>query len=349
MDTYQEILFTCLHDYRRGPFDLSTQPPSPFDGAPAERYLVDLSRRASKGNTAPLKIERALRYLSGWETNGTPDPDSALVAIESLKELKLETFPRSRLTEILSADDLEPVRLIAQVHSIAAYAHYLKYILPARARIRPQYAAKESLIWNLLTAVRHAHAAAKMQFITRGVLWAGFAFQGIAELVGLSLARFKQFTPLWHAMEQREIAMFGRAGDVSFRTAYFSAGECGLGSDCWETRGLASCSGRCPAHLKPKYCSRKCQKESWPQHKGLCDAGTALGPPPSLECSRYSEKYRSELDALYSPGRVIQIEVLPEVEEGAEWPKGRVSWWKLDGASPYESRKRVTYVEKCYD
>ncbi|KAI0326276.1 hypothetical protein GY45DRAFT_126022 [Cubamyces sp. BRFM 1775] len=349
MDAYQEIRFTCLHDYRHGPFDLSTHPPSPFDGTPAARYLVSLSGRASKGNSAPLKIELALRYLSGWETRGTPDPDSALQALQPLTELKLETFPRGRLTEILSADDLEPVRLIAQVHSIAAYAYYLKYITPADARIRPSCASKENLIHNLLTAVRHAHVAAKMQFITRGVLWAGFAFQGIAETVGVPLTRFKHYTPLWHAMEQRELAMFGRAGDITFRTGYFYEGECGLGSSCWETRNLEPCSGPCPAHLKPKYCSRECRKEYWPLHKGLCDAGTALWPMPTLGCSEYPERYMQALDALHVPGLVVQIEVLPEVEEGAEWPTGRVSWWKLEGASPYEPGKTVTYVEKCYD
>lgn len=71
---------------------------------------------------------------------------------------------------------------------------------------------------------------------------------------------------------------------------------------------LKECAGKCPVDLKPRYCSKKCQKEIhvhprsrvlvrspnsayWPNHKSLCRPGRPPTPPEI--------KFRAETAALF--------------------------------------------------
>ena len=79
----------------------------------------------------------------------------------------------------------------------------------------------------------------------------------------VNVALFAQLESLWEAWNNRkeEIAREKEKREEKVgkrRNAYFCAAE-GCGIEATKKSGLKTCSGPCPANVKPAYCSRECQ------------------------------------------------------------------------------------------
>jgi hypothetical protein len=123
---------------------------------------------------------------------------------------------------------------------------------------------------DLYRAGRLADACASLGLVTPSVLWiagrvqrVGLRRQSDCKFRGVDTARFEKLDFLWEVADARaaELDAEHRMRDVKVSKApsrYRCAAE-GCGIESTRKTGLYRCSGKCPADLKPSYCSKECQ------------------------------------------------------------------------------------------
>ncbi|EIW59915.1 uncharacterized protein TRAVEDRAFT_90255, partial [Trametes versicolor FP-101664 SS1] len=223
------------------------------------------------------------RYLSGCSTTGQC-PEGALYVLDAL--LDPECDPERYVGHLAST------AVLAQAHSCAANAHFLKLmassdqildmVMDERRFRRTENALDEDpALAYFIFAVQHANLSAKLGLVSPVVLQIGFAARETGASLGVEpcqMKRSRHVRFLWGAVmanleeiydeeRKRREALHGRRGGC-----VCAAEGCGIRAEGGAT--LRACSGRCPRDLKPHYCSKTCQKKDWPAHKTVCKAGS---------------------------------------------------------------------------
>ncbi|EIW59913.1 uncharacterized protein TRAVEDRAFT_37131 [Trametes versicolor FP-101664 SS1] len=220
-------------------------------------------------------------------------PEGALTALDS--------FLDPECTETPYVGDTIPPALKAQAHSCAALAYHEKvFATPAEcAEIVVQerrFQRKETMelgvgapaFAHFVVALDHANQSVQLGLVSPIVLRLGFMMRDIGTSLGVDLSqtvRSRRFRPLWRAVDRRLEEIYVEEWKKQRRVArdpaaYVCAAEgCGIRGE--KRQALRSCAGRCPPGLKPRYCSKKCQKQDWSRHKSICKPGY-VGELPSI-------------------------------------------------------------------
>lgn len=189
----------------------------------------------------------------------------------------------SVLAPLLDLDGMHPatgvlsdmrIHVNMRANCIAAYAYLSKFNatpeqvsaaeLDAQRLSLPDGARRASdAVESILHAIDYANQAARMQFISNIVLHVGATFRDLTEHLGLDVWSFKQYAPLWQAVERHECKLFDdKHSQKSFtksevpRCAAPGCFGCLEGEDLWEF-----CRGNCAWIDKPWYCSSTCRAE----------------------------------------------------------------------------------------
>ncbi|KAI0742585.1 hypothetical protein C8Q80DRAFT_1189519 [Daedaleopsis nitida] len=127
--------------------------------------------------------------------------------------------------------------------------------------------------------------------------------------------KYGGFTHLWCAYDARntEIAEEERrhAAKVSKAPNAYICAVPGCGIAGSQKKALVRCAGKCPAHRKPHYCSKECQKKDWKGHKHYCKPDDEL--PGKIEAN--SERSDS----------TASLEEPPEMPHGYEGPERSIT------------------------
>lgn len=203
-------------------------------------------------------------------------PEGALTALDSFLDPECTETP-------YVGDTISPA-LKAQAHSCAALAYHEKvFATPVEcAEIEVQerrFQRKETMelgvgapaFAHFVVALDHANQSVQLGLVSPIVLRLGFMMRDIGTSLGVDLSqtvRSRRFRPLWRAVDRRLEEIYAEEWRKQRRAArdpaaYLCAAEgCGIRGE--ERQALRSCAGRCPPDLKPRYCSKECQKKvSW--------------------------------------------------------------------------------------
>ncbi|KAH9829819.1 uncharacterized protein C8Q71DRAFT_717681 [Rhodofomes roseus] len=278
MDKYYGVKVSCLfsyhveHDAEKGMKDLSYHF-TKFQGQA-------LYGRANEGDPDAI-LDLALRYLSGCGVR-KQSSEGALYVLDSFFDPSCD---HGYVGHNASRT------MLAQAHSCAARAYFLKYLAPdsersdiladeerfARPETQPLGADASPLAYFLLAA-HHANESVKFGLVSPAVLLVGFRVYDIGDALGANVdqtaERGKRFRSLLRAIARRRKEIHSeerkrqRKVDRSPNVYVCAAEGCGIQGE--QKSVLRACSGRCPPDLKPSYCSPGCQKKDWPRHKGIC-------------------------------------------------------------------------------
>ncbi|KAI0640685.1 hypothetical protein C8Q79DRAFT_994376 [Trametes meyenii] len=359
-DKYINVHRICFQDYRAEYTPCNEWHPElpHLNAATGKKYLEEMGALAAEGNDVPLRLERALRYACGFETDDTGRRMCTEAVLQQLEPVigpgfdEMHVMPDKAFPPGVG---LEPMVL---VHSLAAYVYYKKYVASAverkqiatdarKFRRADRRARAMDPVENLVLAVKHANCAVRMHFVSRATLMVGFAFRALAEGLKLDVGVFKQYHALWSALERRqlELSMEGRALNV---VGPASRGQCAAcGSK--EIAGYGLCGGGCAEHLKPVYCSSACKDKDWITHQNVCEgAGVNEPPPPTVDLSDGTKRHIA-IAKLGMTAPVQQVELVPLDEDGSD-PRNGVVLWGIDSPLPAYARDRpVKYVMKQYE
>ncbi|KAI8985638.1 hypothetical protein BD414DRAFT_462211 [Trametes punicea] len=360
-EEYTNVRQACLNDYRARPIE-HVRGDLVWQQRHANDVISHLENVAAAENDVPLRLELALRQLSGWETQGRPCLEGALFFLDPIINPRVENIPDENLFTAETLARVTPPELSVKAHSIAAYAYYKKYLaspeeLEAIVKDAQRFPRQDEQcniqdpLENVICAARHANLAASMQFITPAVLMAGYAFRDLAERLRIYVSGFPHYRPLWRALEKRdqelleEACMRMRAGGcVSPSETVCAAMRCN--ATAGGRRGLRPCTGDCPADLKPWYCSKTCREKDWHKHRNICQPRDAIEPPPSLSLG---ERTRDKVLWIMSPQDAAeQIEIAPDNDDRDDLENGKVMW-EAELPSPYAPDRSVRYVMRRYD
>ncbi len=174
--------------------------------------------------------------------------------------------------------------LMAQAHSLAAHAQYLKFMaspaerqdietdehLFCRAETR-RLGHGQPPLTSLALAARHANESVKLGLVSHAVLTVGLTLRDLGEGFGVDVSKLPEgatkFRPLWREVARRveEIYEEDRKSRQSLEQKDDGRFVCAA-EGCDESReqksALRSCAGKCPPDLKPSYCSKECQKKA---------------------------------------------------------------------------------------
>lgn len=189
----------------------------------------------------------------------------------------------SVLAPLLDLDGMHPatgvlsdmrIHVNMRANCVAAYAYLSKFnATPEQVSAAELDAQRLSLpdgarrtpdaVDSILHAIDYVNQAARMQFISNIVLHVGATFRDLTEHLGLDVWSFKQYAPLWQAVERHECKLFDdKHSQKSFtksevpRCAAPGCFGCLEGEDLWEF-----CRGNCAWIDKPWYCSSTCRAE----------------------------------------------------------------------------------------
>ena len=178
---------------------------------------------------------------------------------------------------------------LARAHSLAAHAHYQKFVASDAERdiwasVERHYSRRQTVVRvdaggagygaprhaSLTFALHHASESARLGLVSAIVLRVGFVAREIGEGFGVDfrvgqgvVGRTKRYRPLWRAVEDRLDELYAEARKAFEATATAAAYVCGA-EGCARTCAKSSaafkaCAGKCPADLKPRYCGKQCQ------------------------------------------------------------------------------------------
>ncbi|KAI0730438.1 hypothetical protein C8Q76DRAFT_612501 [Earliella scabrosa] len=284
MDKYLSIKSACLSDYR-AEHDIAQELKecSAYLTRVLTKQILD---RADKHDPEAI-IELAIRFMSGCAMR-KQSAEGALCTLDAFTDPDREP----ERSVIRTA----PPTLMAQAHSCAAQAHYMKYIASPEERAdiegeellfcRPEtrrLGIGQPPLTSLALAARHANESVRLGLVSHAALNVGLALREVGESVGVDVSRLpenaKEFRPLWRAVTQRVEEIYADARklrkepeDKNPEGGFGCAAEgCSVRRE--QKAALRICAGKCPADLKPSYCSRECQKKDWPRHRFVCKPG----------------------------------------------------------------------------
>ncbi|KAH9893603.1 hypothetical protein C8Q73DRAFT_791435 [Cubamyces lactineus] len=364
LDKYLTIRRACLYEYCAEPtvddaYQFSKQ------GFAACR-LRQLNSDADAGSDIPLRLEYALRCLSGWDTNtgGKMCPERALFYLRPIINPTQNSGAAIDDCSSTTPPDRPHPDLRLQAHSIAAYAYVKKYYATANEF---QMIAYEALclprdgvqvdpldpLDNIICAINRANWLARMQFITPAVLMAGFAFKALAKRLGVDYEQFKHFRPLWRALEEREKEL--READRQKKRPTGSslpglfvcaASTCPVKKPDMHHM-VTPCYGSCPLDIKPSYCSDQCRTSDWPRHRAICCPRESTEIPPTVSLDgRTRDRLVSKMEI---KGPVEQLERVLDTEGNRSDPRDGKVLWMLDVPSANDPRKSERYALKRYE
>ncbi|KAI0326273.1 hypothetical protein GY45DRAFT_1329150 [Cubamyces sp. BRFM 1775] len=362
LDKYLAIRRTCLYEYRAEPtiddaYQFTQQ------GFAAHR-LNQLRNDANSGNDIPLRLENALRCLSGWDTNtdGKVCPERALFHLHPIVHPKQDIG--ATVNHYCSATPPDTHPGLLRAHSIAAYAYLTKYYATADEY---QMIAYDALclprdggqidpldpLENILCAINRANWLASMQFVTPAVLMAGFAFKALVKRLGVDYEQFKHFRPLWRELDKRKKDLL-EADRQKMRTKGRSLpglDDCAAPTCTPQNPGMYTlvtpCYGPCPLETKPSYCSERCRTNDWPRHRGACCPRESTEIPPTLKLDR---RTRDRLvSSIGLKGPVEQLERISDVEGNISDPQDGKVLWAFDIPSASDHAKLERYALKRYE
>ncbi|KAI0822625.1 hypothetical protein BC628DRAFT_652678 [Trametes gibbosa] len=360
-DRQRRVVEICLYDYRSMPGMTGRKPPPRSQPHPSQ-YVVNLERQLAEGNKVACGIERALRYITGAETQGKPCEEGALFFLDPIISPKPDTIDDWDPTA--STPTLNMEALTVQAHSIAAYAYYRKYTAPTKHLeaiveestgrfARPEYQTHaDDHFENIMNAARHATHAAAIDFVSPAVLLAGFAFKTLVEYVGIDLGAIPLYRPLWRVLERwlRERAAAEAEAKMGHGVVEERpAGDCGArkctSTFAWGADPVAwTCE--CASDVRPWYCNIECQDHDWLRHQKVCATRGSIPTPFYIE-TQY------ELARGVLGGMLILLEPLVHVEimtdEDRLDPRNGDVLCESDLPCPFGTPGRwVRYVVKQY-
>ncbi|KAI0653579.1 hypothetical protein C8Q70DRAFT_599583 [Cubamyces menziesii] len=364
LNKYLAIRRACLYEYCAEPTadDAYQYSQQGF----AARRLKQLNDDADARNDIPLRLEYALRCLSGWDTNtdGKMCPERALFYLRPVINPTQDIGTEIDSCSSATPPDTSDSDLRLQAHSIAAYAYVKKYyastsefqMIAYEALCLPRDGAQVDPLDpldNIICAVNRANWLARMQFITPAVLMAGFAFKALAKRLQVDYEQFKQFRPLWRALEKREKELWEANRQMKKPTGsslpgFFvcAASTCPVKKP--RTHQMVTpCYGSCPLDMRPSYCSDQCRTSDWPRHRAICCPRESTEIPPTLSLDgRTRDRVVSTMD---SKGPVEQLERVLDAEGHGPNPRDGKVLWMLDIPSPNDPNKLERYALKRYE
>ncbi|KAI0676157.1 hypothetical protein C8Q78DRAFT_372180 [Trametes maxima] len=334
----------------------------------AKEYMEQLRKLADDGDDVPLRLELALRHLAGLETQGRMCPEGALSFLHPIicpgdSEQCSETAP------LETPPVGPPTSLCAAAYSLAAFAHYEKYLstqekldldLKDAAEFSRDKAPSDvsCTLRSMMRAAYCAAEAASLQFLTPAVLLVGSVIKTDLQVRGINCDEFKQFRPLWRAVdkqatEQVEHDMYEEAksqgspseSPENSHSLRIKCAASGCSVEHRKGRLLTPCSGNCSASSKNWYCSEACRINDLPSHQPRCKiVHRAL--PPTLELD---EPTRERIVSILTPSDepVYRYEILAD-DECLDDPRDGALTWLPDAPSPYTPGKTVRCVLRLY-
>ena len=302
MDKYLSIKSTCLSDYR-AEHDIAQELKecSAYLTRVLTKQILD---RADKHDPEAM-IELAIRCVRPRSVQPDADPahtptyDRFMSGCAMRKQsaegalCTLDAFTDPDREPERSVIRTAPPTLMAQAHSCAAQAHYMKYIASPEERAdiegeellfcRPEtrrLGIGQPPLTSLALAARHANESVRLGLVSHAALNVGLALREVGESVGVDVSRLpenaKEFRPLWRAVAQRVEEIYADARklrkepeDKNPEGGFGCAAEgCSVRRE--QKAALRICAGKCPADLKPSYCSRECQKKVYGDSDCVC-------------------------------------------------------------------------------
>ncbi|KAI0794733.1 hypothetical protein C8Q74DRAFT_592247 [Fomes fomentarius] len=293
MAEYQSIKASCLSSYHVDhDFQKELQEASDYL---TKWQAPNLMERANYGDAAAI-LELAVRYLSGCGTR-KKSVEGTLYVTDAFTDPSCD--PSRYVGNTASRS------LMAQAHSLAARSHYEKFLASPAERTDIQaderrFSRPETLrlgigqppLSSLALAAHHANESVKHGLVSPAVLLIGFKLRDLGEVLGVDVDRMnraKRFRPLWRAISQRvdeihaEERKRQRKADARPNQYACAAEGCGIRGE--QRAALRACAGRCPADLKPSYCSKECQTKDWARHKPICKPGSS-GKAPKVTADK---------------------------------------------------------------
>ncbi|RDX43882.1 hypothetical protein OH76DRAFT_1458245 [Lentinus brumalis] len=272
MDKYLSVKLDCLSDYRLE-HDIAKEMKECSTYLTQAKSVQVIDR--ADGHDPEAIIELAVRFLSGCAMR-KQSAEGALCSLDAITDPTREAARSSR--KVTSPE------LMAQAHSLAAHAQYLKFMaspaerqdietdehLFCRAETR-RLGHGQPPLTSLALAARHANESVKLGLVSHAVLTVGLTLRDLGEGFGVDVSKLPEgatkFRPLWREVARRveEIYEEDRKSRQSLEQKDDGRFVCAA-EGCDESReqksALRSCAGKCPPDLKPSYCSKECQKKA---------------------------------------------------------------------------------------
>jgi len=277
MDQYLSTKISCLSSYRvEHDFQKELKEVSAY----LTQWSGDVLFEHANNNDPDAVLDLAIRYLSGYGVF-KKNYEGALYVLDAFFDPQCDRYVGHNASPTLTM----------QAHSLAAYAHFHKFIASPAERtdterderrfVRPEtmrLGVGASPLAYFTLAAYHANESVKLGLVSPATLLVGAKIREIGEVLGADVEqtgkRGKRFRPLWRAATRRREEIFAeerkrqRKADKTPNEYVCAAEGCGIRGE--KKAALRACGGRCPMDLKPSYCSAACQKKDWPRHKIIC-------------------------------------------------------------------------------
>ena len=162
-----------------------------------------------------------------------------------------------------AGDRAQPTQTHAHAHGRAQ--------AQAQAQAHVQAQAQESE--HITRALHHASESARLGLVSTLGLRLGLAARELGEGCGVDAhgplwrgrgrlaERARRFRPLWGAVDECLRGLYEEArGALRHGDDEYACGAEGCARTCSKSSAaFKACAGRCPADLKPRYCSKQCQ------------------------------------------------------------------------------------------
>ncbi|KAJ7920283.1 hypothetical protein B0H13DRAFT_2656475 [Mycena leptocephala] len=235
------------------------------------KYLVanpgtSLIHGAADGD-GEKRLEIAIRRISGC-AGFAKKLDLALSCLDTIINPDSDDF----------CDDVSD-ELLAKALSCAVFVHTELY---EAARRRNDIKLAND---HLYAAAVYADASISRGLVSPNALWVTSVLTHSATQYNTDIRnspRYRIFKYLWRAFDKREEEMAEedrkRSAKVAKAPNSYKCAAKGCGVEGTSKTALLRCGGKCPAEIKPSYCSKECQKKEWPAHKKICKPGSAATP-----------------------------------------------------------------------